>query len=91
MKGDRSSSKEKECLLVQQSDYDVESNNNRGGSSNCLLASGWPDTQIDIAINRHGQEDMIQKTLKTLVHACTIFLCCLDGEIKMIHTERSKY
>ena len=88
MKGDRSSSKKKECLPVQQSDYDVESNNNRGGSSNCLLASGWPDTQIDIAINRHGQEDMIQKTL---VHACTIFLCCLDGEIKMIHTEGSKH
>ena len=92
VKGDRSSSKKKECLPVQQSDYDVESNNNTGGSSNCLLASGWPDTQIDIAINRYESragQDMIRKLLlfKSLVLACTIFLRCLDGEIKMIHSE----
>ena len=63
VKGDRSSSKEKECLPVQQSDYDVGSNNNRGGSSNCLLASGWPDTQIDIARNRY--ESRAGKDMKT--------------------------
>ena len=92
VKGDRSSSKKKECLPVQQSDYNVESNNNRGGSRNCLLASGWVDTQIDIAINRYESragQDMIRKLLlfKSLVHACTIFLRCLDGEIRMIHSE----
>ena len=79
MKGDRSSSKKKECLPGEQNDYDVESNNNRGGSSNCLLASGWPDTQIDIGINRYERrtgQDMIGKLLlfKSLVHACTVFL-----------------
>ena len=92
MKGDRSSSKKKECLPGEQNDYDVESNNNRGRSRNCLLASGWPDTQIDIAINRYESragQDMIRKLLlfKSLVHACTIFLRCLYGEIRMIHSE----